>query len=219
MRAEVEITPYRDGPYLVRGEFVLRAQDGTAIDVSRRTVALCRCGKSRIRPFCDGTHRLVKFQAPSQAEDPRGDSLAGPKTDGSTPRDGSPQAPRDAGKQGGESNGHRPRVIQSPIAKAGTELRGAQASLGRLLQHPVSLAGYRALIAAEPLLRAASAVLAAPGPPSASARGQSPAGIAPCLCLVEGALTELSVLDATRDGEVWRLVGQVQSVVELLERG
>lgn len=26
-------------------------------------IALCRCGKSRLRPFCDGTHRLVGFQA------------------------------------------------------------------------------------------------------------------------------------------------------------
>jgi CDGSH-type Zn-finger protein len=43
-------------------------QDGQEIDVDRRTVALCRCGKSRIRPFCDGTHKLVRFSAPSAAE-------------------------------------------------------------------------------------------------------------------------------------------------------
>lgn len=68
MLTEVEIVPYRDGPYLVRGPFSLKDQDGAPIDASRRTIALCRCGKSRTRPFCDGTHRLIKFQAPSAAE-------------------------------------------------------------------------------------------------------------------------------------------------------
>ena len=63
------ITPYRDGPLIVRGEFRLQDQDGQVIDVDRRTIALCRCGRSRLRPFCDGTHKLVRFSAPSGAED------------------------------------------------------------------------------------------------------------------------------------------------------
>lgn len=63
-----EITPYRDGPLLVRGDFTLRDQDGNKIAAGRETVALCRCGKSRIRPFCDGTHKIVRFTAPSSAE-------------------------------------------------------------------------------------------------------------------------------------------------------
>jgi CDGSH-type Zn-finger protein len=67
---EVTITPYRDGPYLLRGPFVLRDQDGAEIPNARRVVALCRCGKSRTRPFCDGTHRLVDFHAPSGSERP-----------------------------------------------------------------------------------------------------------------------------------------------------
>ena len=62
------ITPYRDGPFLVRGPFTLTDQDGNEIEVGRETVALCRCGKSRMRPFCDGTHKLVRFRAPSGAE-------------------------------------------------------------------------------------------------------------------------------------------------------
>ncbi len=65
------IVPYQDGPYLVRGPLVLRDQDGRDIVLTRKTIALCRCGKSRTRPFCDGTHRLVHFRAPSEAEDPR----------------------------------------------------------------------------------------------------------------------------------------------------
>jgi CDGSH-type Zn-finger protein len=68
---ETRITPYRDGPLIVRGPFVLEDQDGTPIDTERETIALCRCGKSRMRPFCDGTHRLVRFRAPSSAESGR----------------------------------------------------------------------------------------------------------------------------------------------------
>jgi CDGSH-type Zn-finger protein len=52
----------------VRGPFRMVDQDGREIDLGRRTVALCRCGKSRIRPFCDGTHKVVRFSAPSGTE-------------------------------------------------------------------------------------------------------------------------------------------------------
>jgi CDGSH-type Zn-finger protein len=62
------ITPYRDGPLLVRGPFRLQDMYGRKIEVSRETVALCRCGKSRVRPFCDGSHKLVRFRAPTGAE-------------------------------------------------------------------------------------------------------------------------------------------------------
>ncbi|MEA2186632.1 MAG: hypothetical protein QOK16_1643, partial [Solirubrobacteraceae bacterium] len=48
------ITSYRDGPLLVRGPFVLEDQDGNPIETKRAAIALCRCGKSRTRPFCDG---------------------------------------------------------------------------------------------------------------------------------------------------------------------
>ena len=65
---EATITPYRDGPLLVRGPFRLLDQDGNEIELDRRTVALCRCGKSRLRPFCDGTHRVAGFTAPSGPE-------------------------------------------------------------------------------------------------------------------------------------------------------
>ena len=68
---EVVITPYRDGPLIVRGPVRLSDQDGNAIAVERETIALCRCGKSRMRPFCDGTHKLARFRAPSGAEGDR----------------------------------------------------------------------------------------------------------------------------------------------------
>jgi CDGSH-type Zn-finger protein len=65
---EMTVTPYRDGPYLLRGAFTLCDQDGVEIATTRRVVALCRCGKSRTRPFCDGTHKLIDFRAPSGPE-------------------------------------------------------------------------------------------------------------------------------------------------------
>jgi len=56
------ITPYPDGPLIVRGDFEILSPDGVAIPAGRKTVALCRCGVSSIKPFCDGTHKLVKFR-------------------------------------------------------------------------------------------------------------------------------------------------------------
>lgn len=60
-----KITPYRNGPYLIRGPFVMVDQEGNEIKVERRVVALCRCGRSKIRPFCDGTHKAIGFRADS----------------------------------------------------------------------------------------------------------------------------------------------------------
>jgi CDGSH-type Zn-finger protein len=59
------ITPYRDGPLIVRGDFRMLDQDGGEIDPGRETIALCRCGKSGIKPFCDGSHKRSGFSAPS----------------------------------------------------------------------------------------------------------------------------------------------------------
>jgi CDGSH-type Zn-finger protein len=69
--AGATITPYRDGPLLVRGDFRLVDQDGDEIDPGRATVALCRCGKSGIKPFCDGAHKRAGFSAPSAPRWPR----------------------------------------------------------------------------------------------------------------------------------------------------
>ena len=65
------ITPYRDGPLIVRGDFRLVDQDGAEIDPGRDTIALCRCGKSGTKPFCDGTHKRAGFSAPSAPSRPR----------------------------------------------------------------------------------------------------------------------------------------------------
>lgn len=62
-RDAVTITAYRDGPLLVRGAATIVDTDGRPLRCERDPVALCRCGRSRIKPFCDGTHKLVGFRA------------------------------------------------------------------------------------------------------------------------------------------------------------
>jgi CDGSH-type Zn-finger protein len=57
-----QITPCPNGPLLVRGDVELVDGDGNVIPRHRRTVALCRCGVSLIKPFCDGTHKTVGFR-------------------------------------------------------------------------------------------------------------------------------------------------------------
>lgn len=67
--AEVEIRASENGPYLVRGPVRLIDADGNEYDLSERgrTVALCRCGGSMTKPFCDGTHSRKGFEAAERA--------------------------------------------------------------------------------------------------------------------------------------------------------
>jgi hypothetical protein len=53
------ITVCPAGPLLVRGPVEILDADGAPIPLRRSTVALCRCGKTAIAPFCDGTHKLL----------------------------------------------------------------------------------------------------------------------------------------------------------------
>lgn len=53
-----------DGPLLVRGPARVLAADGREVPRRRRTVALCRCGRSGLAPWCDGTHKVVDFRSP-----------------------------------------------------------------------------------------------------------------------------------------------------------
>ncbi|HKP08734.1 MAG TPA: CDGSH iron-sulfur domain-containing protein [Microbacterium sp.] len=61
-RDTVTITPYANGPLVVRGAAQLIDEHGEPIARHRRTVALCRCGASAIKPWCDGTHKLSGFR-------------------------------------------------------------------------------------------------------------------------------------------------------------
>jgi len=53
-----------DGPILVRGDITIVDEDGDPVPRRRATVALCRCGASAIKPYCDGTHKAIGFTAP-----------------------------------------------------------------------------------------------------------------------------------------------------------
>lgn len=72
IRDTAVITPYVDGPLVVRGDFRLEDQDGRPIDAGRRTVALCRCGGSATKPFCDSTHKRTGFRAAGGRQRPPG---------------------------------------------------------------------------------------------------------------------------------------------------
>lgn len=54
---KVFISTYPDGPLLVRGDYVVKDGRGNEIPARRRTVALCCCGESGIKPWCDGSHK------------------------------------------------------------------------------------------------------------------------------------------------------------------
>lgn len=61
--ADVKITIRPNGPYLVAGACDLVDADGKAVSVpeGKPMVALCRCGGSSSKPFCDGTHGKIGF--------------------------------------------------------------------------------------------------------------------------------------------------------------
>ena len=61
----------KNGPYVIDGDDV-RVIDwnGAEYRVERRPIALCRCGGSTTKPFCDGTHSKLGFQAAEEAVGP-----------------------------------------------------------------------------------------------------------------------------------------------------
>jgi CDGSH iron-sulfur domain-containing protein 3 len=64
----VEIKVRDDGPYKITGPVRLVDADGTAFDVpADRPLALCRCGRSATKPFCDKSHRVHGFDASERA--------------------------------------------------------------------------------------------------------------------------------------------------------
>jgi CDGSH-type Zn-finger protein len=66
--ADVKITVKKNGPYRVEGAFTLVDAEGNQYDLGGKTaVSLCRCGGSVTKPFCDGTHSKIGFQAAESA--------------------------------------------------------------------------------------------------------------------------------------------------------
>ena len=60
------ITPTDNGPYLIQGSVTLLDAEGNPYQVDD-TTALCRCGHSSTKPFCDGTHEKSNFAAVNRA--------------------------------------------------------------------------------------------------------------------------------------------------------
>ena len=68
--ADVTITVRENGSYKVEGPVRLLDADGNEFEQPQgKAVALCRCGHSASKPFCDGTHRKAGFQGPERAGD------------------------------------------------------------------------------------------------------------------------------------------------------
>ena len=66
--ADVQITTKQNGPLLVTGLGELTDANGDAFDLGdKETIALCRCGSSANRPFCDGSHRDCGFESAETA--------------------------------------------------------------------------------------------------------------------------------------------------------
>jgi CDGSH-type Zn-finger protein len=62
---EIRIRCRENGPFLVEGPFTLVDPAGNTykLNSEKPAIALCRCGQSKNRPFCDGTHRTAGFES------------------------------------------------------------------------------------------------------------------------------------------------------------
>lgn len=56
-----------NGAYIVTGAFTLVDSQGRPYQIKRAAVALCRCGQSSNKPFCDGTHSKYGFRSAERA--------------------------------------------------------------------------------------------------------------------------------------------------------
>lgn len=59
---KLKVTPLKDGPLMLSGNVTIKAGSGRAAWQGDK-VALCRCGASKNKPFCDGTHNSVGFKS------------------------------------------------------------------------------------------------------------------------------------------------------------
>ncbi len=67
--ADVTIKSNQNGPFLVTGALTLTDHEGNPFDLGgKETIALCRCGTSKNRPFCDGSHKQCGFESAEPAK-------------------------------------------------------------------------------------------------------------------------------------------------------
>ncbi|MDP9476143.1 MAG: CDGSH iron-sulfur domain-containing protein [Actinomycetota bacterium] len=67
MAEQTKITALHNGPLPVKGPVLLLDTEDRAFRTERAAVALCRCGGSTTKPFCDGTHSRLGFRAAERA--------------------------------------------------------------------------------------------------------------------------------------------------------
>lgn len=60
-----EVNAKENGPYLISGTATYIDTTGNEQTTQGSMIALCRCGQSGNKPFCDGTHKKVGFEAPA----------------------------------------------------------------------------------------------------------------------------------------------------------
>ena len=65
--SEVKITCLKNGPLQVKGAVEVFWDNGQPVVVEKETIYLCRCGASTNKPFCDGTHSKMGFEAAAAA--------------------------------------------------------------------------------------------------------------------------------------------------------
>ncbi len=66
--SNIRIRVLKNGPYEVRGDPRLTDKKGRVYIGQKDPLYLCRCGQSKNKPYCDGTHATVAFQAEETAE-------------------------------------------------------------------------------------------------------------------------------------------------------
>jgi len=64
---DVKVTALKNGPFKVEGAIDLMWDDGSPVETKKDTVFLCRCGASTKKPFCDGAHSKIGFQAAAES--------------------------------------------------------------------------------------------------------------------------------------------------------
>jgi CDGSH-type Zn-finger protein len=65
--SDTTIEVLKNGPYMVSGPITLLDSDENPITVEKERIFLCRCGASTNKPFCDGTHSKIGFNAAEAA--------------------------------------------------------------------------------------------------------------------------------------------------------
>ncbi|HVA51817.1 MAG TPA: CDGSH iron-sulfur domain-containing protein [Pirellulales bacterium] len=67
--SQVTIRTRNNGPFVVEGPVTIVDAEGNAFTIStdKPAIALCRCGQSGKKPFCDGSHNRCGFVAAEQA--------------------------------------------------------------------------------------------------------------------------------------------------------